>query len=192
MVSPAHSTQQWYCVRTQVKREQVAASHLRQLPGVEVLCPRLRYRKSTARGRIWWNEPLFPGYVMARFELDAMKRQVNTSTGVRGLVHFGQQVPAVPDAFVEEMKHELLEHAENDTLTTTPTIEIGDEVQVNDGPLRGMSGIIVEVLPAKERVQVLLEFLGESHAVELDLFSLLLPRRPQPGPAKPSEEPPTA
>ena len=179
MIAPHHQTQ-WYCVRTQVKREQVAAEHLRRLIGVEVFSPRLRYRKVTARGRIWWVEPLFPGYVLARFNLDAMKHQVNHCTGVSGLVHFGREIPFIPDKCVEALRQEVLHHGDIETVTTTPTIVIGDEVKVAQGPLRGMNGIVLDVSPATERVNVLLEFLGETQPVELDLFSLLLPRRPLP------------
>ncbi len=179
MIAP-HQQTHWYCVRTQVKREQIAAEHLRRLVGVEVFSPRLRYRKVTARGRIWWVEPLFPGYVLANFNLDAMKRQVNHCTGVNGLVHFGREIPFIPDDAVECLRKEILKQEGIDTVTTTPTIVIGDEVKVAEGPLRGMSGIVLDVSPATERVKVLLEFLGESQPIELDLFSLLLPRRPLP------------
>ena len=179
MIAP-HQETHWYCVRTQVKREQIAAEHLRRLVGVEVFSPRLRYRKVTARGRIWWVEPLFPGYVMARFNLDAMKRQVNHCTGVSGLVHFGSEVPSIPTDFIETLRKQFLIEGDRETVSTTPTIVIGDEVKVAEGPLRGMNGIVINVSPATERVNVLLEFLGESQPVELDIFSLLLPRRPLP------------
>jgi len=43
-----------------------------------------------------------------------------------------------------------------------------------------MKGMIIEVLPIAERVKVLLEFLGQTHAVDVDIFTLLLPRRPLP------------
>ena len=43
-----------------------------------------------------------------------------------------------------------------------------------------MKGVIIEVLPGAERVKVLLEFLGQTHAVDVDIFTLLLPRRPLP------------
>lgn len=184
-IGPSKSTgPRWYCARTQVKREHLAAQHLRQVEGVEVFCPRLRYRKATARGRIWWVEPLFPGYLLARFDLEQMKRQVTHSHGISGLVSFGNEVPAIPDEFVLSLKKEVLEYHDpdndEDTMTTAPVIEIGDEVQLADGPLRGMSGQVVQVAPADERVKVLLEFLGQQQVVDIDLFSLLLPRKPLP------------
>jgi transcriptional antiterminator RfaH len=62
----------------------------------------------------------------------------------------------------------------------SPIIEAGDEVEIAHGPLQGMRGTIVSVAPAAERVKILLEFLGHPHAVDVDLFSILLPRRPIP------------
>ena len=79
----------WFCVRTQTKREHIAAEHLKELEGIEVFCPRLRYRKATRRGKVWWIEPLFPGYLLAKFKLAEMERAVTFCQGVRGLVRFG-------------------------------------------------------------------------------------------------------
>jgi transcription antitermination factor NusG len=59
-------------------------------------------------------------------------------------------------------------------------IQLGDEVEVAHGPLQGMRGTIISVIPATERVKILLDFLGQPQAVDVDLFSLLLPRRPLP------------
>ncbi|MCH7226455.1 transcription termination/antitermination protein NusG [Haloferula sp. A504] len=174
----------WYCVKTQPKREHVAARHLRDLEGVEVFCPRLRYRKATRRGKVWWIEALFPGYIMARFDLSEMERMVIYSQAVRGLVRFGTEVPPVPEEFIEVLRAEVARHAEEsgeeETLTVAPRIEAGEEIEIASGPLGGFRGEVVAVLPGRERVKVLLEFLGEPHVVEVDLFSLLLPRKPLP------------
>lgn len=172
---------QWFCVRTQTKREHIAAGHLRELEGIEVFCPRLRYRKATRRGKVWWIEPLFPGYVLAKFDMASMERTVTFCQGIRGLVRFGSEIPAVPDEFVESLRQEILSRSEDDELfSVAPVIEAGDEVEIAHGPLQGMRGTIVSVAPAAERVKVLLEFLGRPHAVDVDLFSILLPRRPTP------------
>lgn len=174
---------EWFCLRCQTKREHIAAGHLRELEGVEVFCPRLRYRKATRRGKIWWVEPMFPGYLLAKFNIAEMERAVTFSQGVRGLVRFGSEIPPVPESFVEAIKHEILNRkgAEQDELVTlSPVIEIGDEVEVAHGPLQGMQGTVISVPSATERVKILIEFLGNPQAVDMDLFSLLLPRRPTP------------
>lgn len=173
---------EWFCVRTQTKREHIAAGHLREVEGVEVFCPRLRYRKATRRGKIWWVEPLFPGYILAKFKLAEMERMVTFCQGVRGLVRFGSEIPAVPDDFVESLRHEVRGRSNEDEelFAVSPVIEIGDEVEIAHGPLQGMHGTIISIAPATERVKILLDFLGQPQAVNVDLFSLLLPRRPTP------------
>jgi transcriptional antiterminator RfaH len=176
------SIAEWFCVRTQTKREHIAAGHLREVEGVEVFCPRLRYRKATRRGKIWWVEPLFPGYVLAKFKLSEMERMVTFCQGVRGLVRFGAEIPSVPSAFVESLRQEVRNRSDDDEelFAVSPVIEIGDEVEIAHGPLQGMRGTIISVAPAAERVKILLEFLGQPQTVDVDLFSLLLPRRPTP------------
>jgi transcriptional antiterminator RfaH len=171
---------EWYVVRTQTKRERLAAQHLRELDGVEVFCPMLRYRKATRRGKVWWEEALFPSYVMARFRLTEMQRAVGFCQGVRGFVKFGSIIPPIPSKVVDEMRKSWQEEATNDVLTISPQFQQGDEVELAHGPLQGLKGSIIEVMPGIERVRVLLEFLGQPQMVDVDLFSLLLPRRPLP------------
>ena len=181
-MNAAESTQpHWYCVRSQTKREHLAAGSLRMLEGVEVFCPRLRYRKATRRGVVWWLEPLFPRSVLARFVGAEMERAGLLAPGVTGLVRFGGEVPPVPDSFVEALRREYHWDEEgSEILTVTPKIESGEEVEVASGPLAGMSGVVVEIAPASERVKVLMDFLGQPHVVDIDLFSILLPRKPRP------------
>jgi transcriptional antiterminator RfaH len=173
----------WYGVRTQTKREHIAAQHLRSLEAIEVFCPRLRYRKATRRGKIWWVEPMFPGYLLAKFNLEEMERAVTFTQGVRGLVRFGGKIPSIPSAFVETLRAQTHAHAEDgnpECITLTPEILTGDPIEVAHGPLRGMHGKVVQILPAAERVKILLEFLGRPNVIEVDLFSLILPRKPIP------------
>lgn len=172
---------EWYVVRTQTKRERMAAGHLREIEGVEVFCPMLRYRKATRRGKVWWEEALFPSYVFARFCLKEMQRVVSYCQGVRGFVKFGSLIPSVPAVVLDELRQTWRHEAVQDVLTLQPRLQKGDEVEVAHGPLQGLKGSIIEVLPGAERVKVLLEFLGQPQTVDVDLFSLLLPRRPTPG-----------
>jgi transcriptional antiterminator RfaH len=180
MNSPSSNEPAWYCLKTQTKREAIAAAHLRELENVEVFCPMLRYRKATRRGKVWWVEALFPGYVLARFALDPDERAVMYSQGVRGLVRFGDKVPTVADDFVELLRQEVAKQGTSEVLTVGPRITEGEEVELAHGPLGGVRATVVEVLPARERVKVLLEFLGREQIIEVDLFSLLLPRKPLP------------
>ena len=183
MISSHPTVAEWFCVRCQTKREHIAAGHLRELESVEVFCPRLRYRKATRRGKIWWVEPMFPGYLLAKFDMAEMERAVTYSHGVRGLVKFGSEIPAVPASFVEAIRAEIRNRKDADQdelITLSPTLELGDEVEVAHGPFQGMQGTVITVPSATERVKILLEFLGQPQTVDMDLFSILLPRRPTP------------
>ena len=88
----------------------------------------------------------------------------------------------MPDSFVESLRQEVRARSEGDEelFSVSPVIETGDEVEIAHGPLQGMRGTVVSVAPAAERVKILLEFLGQPQAVNVDLFSILLPRRPVP------------
>ena len=175
-------TPQWFCVRTQTKREHIAAKHLREIEEIEVFCPRIKYRKATRRGKIWWLEPLFPGYLLAKFDLLEMERAVTFCQGVRGLVRFGSEIPHVPESFVTSLIEQVSRQSsdEKELITVSPKVSVGDEVEVANGPFQGMKGTIQSVAPAAERVKVLLEFLGQVQPVNIDLFSLLLPSKPIP------------
>ena len=171
----------WYCLRTQIKREHIAAASLRELGQIEVVCPRLRYKKATRRGKVWWIEPLFPGYLLARFVLGEQERAVSYAKGVSRILRFGEHIPTVPDRFVEDLRAELVRDGERkELITLQPVAEPGDEVELVEGPLKGMTGTVIEVRPAEERVRIFVEFLGEDQPVDVDLFSPLLPRKPLP------------
>lgn len=165
----------WYVLRTQLKRERLAAMNLKQLEGVEVFLPRLRYQKTTRRGRVWWVEPLFPGYLLAKFSLEEMGRLVTYTAGVSRMISFGNEVPEVPEDFVVGLQAEVAKVESGDEeIVVNWKVNVGDEVEVADGPFKGMEGQVVEVRPGAERVSLLLEFLGDEKPVEVSLFSLIL------------------
>jgi transcriptional antiterminator RfaH len=171
----------WYVLRTQTKRESLAAASLREMGGIEVLSPRLRYRKVTRRGKVWWVEAMFPGYILARFSLEEQERAVSYAKGVTRILRFGGQAPEIRADFVEELKAQLNEvEGEDQVLSIRPAVAPGDEVELAEGPLKGTTGEVIEVLGADERVRIFIEFLGRGQEVEVDLFALLLPRRPVP------------
>src|SRR5438477_11205124 len=55
----------WFCLKTQPKREHLAATALRRQFAVECFWPRLRFRRMTQRGQDWIVEAMFPGYLIA-------------------------------------------------------------------------------------------------------------------------------
>ena len=160
---------QWYCLRSQPKHEHIAAAHLRQAPGLEVFCPRVRIQRRTQRGLKWFVEAMFPNYLFARFDLTASQTLVRYSPGISGLVRFGRHIEPVPAASIRELTEFL---GGEDIKTLSFEIAEGDEVAIVAGPLTGQEGVVTKLLPARERVRVLLEFLGNTREVELGLLAV--------------------
>src|SRR6266487_2532652 len=78
-----------FCLKAQLKREHLAATAVRRLFHIECFSPRLRFRRMTRRGPVWFVEAMFPGYLFAKFVYGEQHRAVESSHGIRGIVHFG-------------------------------------------------------------------------------------------------------
>jgi transcriptional antiterminator RfaH len=161
----------WFCVQSQPKHEHIAAAHLRQEPDVSVFLPRLRFQRSTRQGRVWVTEALFPGYFFARFDWMTGARKVHHARGVRRIVHFGARWPTIPDAVIAELQTHLGEDA---VCHLVPDPKPGDEVQIVSGVFEGLQALVQRVMPGRERVAVLMEFLGRQTTVEVDRQRVLI------------------
>lgn len=165
----------WYCVRSQPKHEHIAAGHLAGGAGIEVYLPRIRFRRATRRGPVWFNEPLFPGYLFARFDLVRQLRQVHHARGVRGVVHFGNHWPAIPAEAIQQLQSAV---SADTVRVIEPALAVGDEVTIGSGPFAGLLAVVSRVMPGRERVAVLLEFLGRQTSVELSRDLLIKEENP--------------
>ncbi len=166
----------WYCVHAKPKCEHLAAVAIRSLPGVEVYCPRIRFQKSTTRGKVWFVEALFPGYLFAKFEIESSIRAVRHAQNVVRVLEFGGHPIPIRANAIDELRAEM-DHDE--VRLVHPTVKVGDAVQVTEGPMRGLTGIVERMLTGAERVRVLLDFLGRQSVVEVGVNKILheLPAR---------------
>ena len=170
MTKPLLDSSSWLCVRTQPKREHIAAGQLDLLEGVEVFAPRIRFKRRTPRGKVWFEESLFPGYIFARFDLP-MLRAVSSAVGVRGLVRFAGECAVVPDVMIELLRQEMA--AEKIiVIPDEPAVKAGDEAVVAEGALMGLNAVVTQVMPGGERVKVLLDMMGTAITAEVPLDTL--------------------
>jgi transcriptional antiterminator RfaH len=160
----------WFCLRAESKREHVAATALRRRFGIECLSPRLRFRKLTRRGPVWFVEAMFPGYVFAKFVYSSLYRAVESSHGVRGIVRFGDRLATVPENAVMALQ---TKGGAEEIVTLDLSLKIGQPVQFIEGPFEGLEVVITQLLPARERIRVLLEFLGRSMEMEVPAGKVL-------------------
>ena len=154
----------WFCLRSQPKHEHIAAQQLASELGIEVYLPRIRFPRSTRRGRMWFTEALFPNYLFARFDLAVALRKVNSTRGVRHVVHFGDHWPFIPENAIEELRNIVRDdqiHVINDDMRA------GDTVQITGGAFHGLQALVTSPMPGRERVEVLLEFLGRQTPMKI-------------------------
>jgi transcriptional antiterminator RfaH len=159
----------WFCVKAQPKRENVAYGQLGTLPEIEAFFPRVRFRRASSDGPRAVVEALFPGYLFARFTPARSLRAVRYARGVSYIVRKGRELAPVPDSAVAALR--TLAIAEVLDLPPQPW-QLGEEVRVIAGIFQGASGRVVGLVPARQRVQVLLELLGQQNRVDLPLETL--------------------
>ena len=160
----------WFCLRSQPKHERIAAEHLRRMGDVEVFNPRMRFTRQTRYGLVEVTESMFPNYLFARFDWQQALARVHYAPGVSGVVHFGSKWPTVPDRAIEEVRAEL----SGDGVRVVPmNIAPGDTVEVGEGAFHGLHAIVTQVMPGKQRVLVLMDFLGRQTRVEVGLKSVI-------------------
>jgi transcriptional antiterminator RfaH len=164
----------WYCARTKPKHEHIVAAGLKRNLGLEVFHPCLRMERSTRRGMVRVIEPLFPCYVFVRCDIDESLHSVRYVNGVSCLVHFGQCIPVIPEDVIDELKQCF---DSRETAAVQGQFREGSEVTVREGAFHGFNGIVLRVLPAKQRVQILLDFLGRTTLAEVDRRSLISENR---------------
>jgi transcriptional antiterminator RfaH len=170
------TTPAWYVVHTRPKCEHIAAALMAGFQNVEAWCPRIRFQKNTRRGKVWFVEALFPSYFFAKFAPAESLRAVKYSQSVIKVVDFGGNLTPVPDRAIEELKAEM---KNIDICEVEVGVKVGDIVELTEGPMRGLKGIVNALLSGADRVRILLEFLGRENAVEVPTSKILTEHKPR-------------
>lgn len=159
----------WFCIRSQPRRERIAASQLAQLEGLEVFLPQVRFPRPTAKGKRRVGEPLFPSYLFARFDPAQSQKAVSYAHGVHYIVSTGGKAKVVDNTVIGELKALTV----NDVIEVTPEpLVVGENVRIIRGIFAQSEGVIHSLKPADQRVVVLLELLGGPQTVELAMDDL--------------------
>jgi hypothetical protein len=103
-----------------------------------------------------------------------MLEKVRYTPAVKVVVRFGDRVPEVPDAVIEDLRQRLAELGS--TVLTDSPLE-GEEVEIAIVAFVGMKALVTHVLPGKQRARVLLEIMGRSVPAELNLDFVLFNRK---------------
>jgi transcription antitermination factor NusG len=158
-------TARWYALRAKSRKEELLWRHA-VTRGFDVYFPRLRVNPVNPRSRNL--RPYFPGYMFVKTDL----RAIGTSTFLwmpygLGLVSFGGEAAAVPDALIFELQRRLREvNAAGGEVFDG--LKKGEQIRIHQGPFSGYEAIFDARVRGSERVRVLLELLnGARLPVEL-------------------------
>ncbi len=156
----------WYCLRSKTKQEHIAAQLIRSRVGIEVFAPRISFTKKTRVGKKRFTEALFPGYLFCFCRIDEHLRHLLSIQGIIGVVRYGSRIPPVPGEFIRDLKSRI---PDENFESPDPVIEVGSEVTVVEGPFKDLEAVVTRVLAARDRVRILLDFLGRQAEIEVPL-----------------------
>jgi hypothetical protein len=79
-------------------------------------------------------------------------------------MRFGQRVATLPENIVIGLQSKA---GADEVVTIDSVPHIGQSVHIVEGPFQGLEVVVTQLLPAKERIRVLLDFLGRSLEMEV-------------------------
>jgi transcriptional antiterminator RfaH len=160
----------WFCLRTQCKHEHIAAGHIRQMEGVEVFNPRVRFPRPTRTKTVWITEAMFPNYLFARFDWKSTLNRVQYAPGIHGVVHFGTRWPTIPESVITELRTLV---GQEEICTVSKDLAPGETVEIIGGAFHGLEAVVTRVMPSRQRVALLLDFLGRQTAMEVPVLRVV-------------------
>jgi transcriptional antiterminator RfaH len=156
----------WFCLKSKPRQEAVAVQNLRAIGVADIVFPRLRRTRRGHDKNKLVVEPLFPGYVFARFDPLDFQSTIRSTRGVLHLVSRAGRPVEVEQAVVDELNalgpEAILEMLDAD-------LKIGAKARVIRGIFTGSEGEIIRLESPRKRIALLLSILGSDQPVELPL-----------------------
>jgi transcription antitermination factor NusG len=103
--------------------------------------------------------PFFPGYGFLVFEFPNQYHMVKYTRGIKRVVGNKEGPIPIPGEVIQEIKARetggLIELEKHGAMP-----QVGDEIEVAEGPLKGLKGIFQKEIDDKERVMILLSYVS--------------------------------
>jgi transcriptional antiterminator RfaH len=147
----------WFVIQTKPRQEDVAAIYLGGLTP-EILLPKIEQEQLVYGVPKQLLKPLFPNYLFARFEPSSCLPLIRYARGVRRVLSAGGAPLPVDESIIQAIQARV--GPDGTVRLDTETLTPNTPVMVNEGPLKGFTGIFRHELKAKQRVMILLEAIG--------------------------------
>lgn len=115
---------------------------------------------------------LYPGYILVEALMnDETQYFINSINGIIKFLGAGATPQPLREREVNKILGRIEEVREAPEIETIP-FDIGDPVEVVEGPFSDFSGVVEEVYPEKGKIKVTVSLFGRPTAVELDYLQL--------------------
>ena len=167
------TTKKWYAIHTYSGYEEKVAESIRQRADsldmkdkiFQVLVPKEKMIEVKNGKRKVVEKRIFQGYVLVQMKMseDAWYIVRNTPS-VTGFVGSGSEPTPVEQDEIEKIMKRMGREEPKHKID----YQIGEVVNITDGPFKGFDGSINEIDPAKGKLKVLVNMFGRETPVELD------------------------
>ncbi|MBL8140163.1 MAG: transcription termination/antitermination factor NusG [Acidobacteria bacterium] len=168
----------WYIVHTYSGFEKKVSDSLKQRAQAyglqdaigEVVIPTEKVHEKRGTKQIEASRRVFPGYIFVQMAMtDEAWHVVKNTPKVTGFVGAGVK----PTPMSGDEVKTILEQAERGSLSPVgPSVEKGDQVQINEGPFTSFNGVVEEVNTEKRTLKVMVTIFGRATPVELDFSAV--------------------
>ena len=159
---PECGSAKWYALQVWSRKENHVSQHLQGI-GYECFLPVYHCQRQWSDRVKELEQPLFPGYLFCRFDLQHRRPLVMTP-GVIQIVGNGQTPIAVAETEIQRLQIAVSSAAPSQPW---PYLNVGQRVRVTRGSLHGLDGILINFKGSK-RVVLSITLLQRSVAVEVD------------------------
>lgn len=155
-------SEQWFALRVKSRYEKIAAN-MAENKGFEPFLPVYECRRRWSDRTKSLELPLFPGYVFCKLNPER-RLPLLTIPGVLHFVGIGKAPVAIEEAEIAAIQRTV-----RSGVSTEPWsyLEAGQRVLLEDGPLAGLEGILIEA-PKQQRIVVSVTLLRRSVAVGIE------------------------
>ena len=152
----------WFAIRTKPKHEKTAATAV-TAKGYESFLPLYLSRRKYGERFKSLHLPLFSGYFFARFDPHD-RLPILKIDSILGILGNGKELVSVPDKEIASLQAAV---ASKFSVQPHPFLNVGDRIRLDEGPLRGAEGILVE-LNGDAHLIVSVTLLQRSMSVRID------------------------
>lgn len=154
---------QWYALYTKSRAEKKVYDDLKKM-GIEVYLPLKRELRQWSDRKKWVETPIINSYIFININSDDYMKVFDSRGVVSYVSHKGKAVP-IPDNEIDAMRRTV----ENKMVFSVESnsIQKGQIVTVTSGPLKGITGEVLEV-QGQKKLYLRISHIGYTLVVNLD------------------------